>query len=407
MAEIYQELINFKNDVKDNIGDMNSMCSTLSEKIASLSTETTSAKASLDGSYQSVNKSTVLSNMEKMIKVLSDLEATVKSDLKGMIDKADNLVSLIGELEELKAKIDSENARANNMSLSEEERNSARSAANTDNGDFNKKHENAMDALNAMKGMGADFSFTIAYTPTSDPDPSEIVSTSFELKPTFVASNGIELDYYLYVPEYGREVTNLAQFNYMHGGGSNRGLKNEDAIRYGLGNALATGKYKPGCVVCIPVVREFNKAGYQALHELYMYVAKEYNTDPERQSIGGHSYGGIAASEIVNTHPGVYSGCVTLSGFDENVTQAFQNTPTLLITGKGENVSGNTGTYHSNKVAEEIKKMGGKANSTTIPGGHEKTNSDGFFTKVMTPDGEEEYPLDWVTKQKLSDNYNA
>ncbi len=404
MGEISSELKNFKTAVDPQLGAMDGMCQTIQDKIDSISHAADSAKNSIERNYFSNNKTTILRRLDKMNTVYSKIKSSVGSDLKGMVSQASSLVSMITDLENINKDIEEKQEKIKSCSLGTDPvsintANNLRNAVNILNNKFNSTHENAKRKLAALKALDGQISFVEEFSPNNNQiDLDDLQYGTFDLK-SFTASNGEVVDYYIYVPDYGKDVEGLPAMLYMHGGSTHQNLKSSDAIKYGLSSYIANKTITPSGIVIIPVVRNFDDRGVQALKELTDNVVEEYNVDTNRISVGGHSYGGITAFKLVNNYPDYFSSVVAISG-SEKVTNAFNGVKVWEFGGYYETSKSYTSIYHSQNTVNEINENGGEATLTTLHTGHAGTNKQTFGQEYMSPDGIMENPLEWALRQE-------
>lgn len=405
MGEISSDLKNFKASVGPNIGSMNSACDSIVDKIQDLSTSTTSFKGEVSNSYDSVNKNSVLARLDKVSSIYSQITSSVGSDLKGLISDAQTVVSLVEELEKINKDIEEQQSIINSSSGDSNEAKNNASAAqskiNELNIKFNEKHEEAKTKLASLKGKDGSIQFTSDFSPSNDEvDMADLQYGTFELH-EFTASNGITIKYWVYTPDYGKDVENLPLMLYMHGGSTHQKVSPERAVQYGLGNLVANKKITPSGIVVIPAVEDYTEEGVKALKELTDKAVADTHADPDRVSVSGHSYGGITSFRLINSYPGYFSCCVPISGVD-NVTEAFNGVKVWSFNGDSE--GGNTRTSYSSgeQAVRNINRIGGEAYMTTLQTGHSGTNKVTFEREYTSPEGEKINPIEWAFKQSRS-----
>ena len=222
---------------------------------------------------------------------------------------------------------------------------------------------------------------------------------------SYKASNGLEIKYYLYTPNYnGQNVSGLPVMLYMHGGGSDNSYSN--LLARGLSKSLKEQTINPSGICVIPFIRNFSdKRTIPALKEMLDNVVKTTNADPNRISISGHSNGGITTYRMINAYPNYFSAAIPISGF-EKVTDAFKNTKVWAFNGEYDH-----GTLTSNsgaaKAVNQINSIGGSATLYTYAGaGHGYVQDYTYQRTFMSPDGKEESPLEWAFRQRKPDVTN-
>ncbi len=137
----------------------------------------------------------------------------------------------------------------------------------------------------------------------------------------YTDKNGVGVDYYLYVPDYGKKVDNLPIHMYLHGSGETGG----GVLNCGLPNIISEEQINPSGIVICPqasTTDDFYNSDYQdALVNLTGTVADEYNGDPNRVSISGHSMGAIAGYQLIGRNPGYFSAFVPISGVPSSLDE--------------------------------------------------------------------------------------
>lgn len=409
MGQISSELLSFRDIVEPEIGPMSSSCNYLQEKVQSVNTSISAAKSGVDGNYSSNNKSTVLNKFDYISDILQKVSTSLGGDLQGMISDASGVVSLVNELEDINKEIEKQQAIINSANNSSKDDKSAasrkynaQSIINQKNSEFNEKHSEALQKLAALKSKDEDLSFANEFGASSELDMDSLKYGSYEKK-TFVASNGISIDYFIYVPDYGKEVEGLSVLEYMHGVGfENIG---DQIVTYGgLGEAIENKSVTPSGIVVMPHVKNGrlyeDKAYRDALAELPVKVCEEYNGDPNKISIGGVSYGGVTAVKMVNEHPDTFSAVVSACGSND-ITDAFNGVKTWFFNGRNE-ANNHTGRKYVGQQAEEIKKVGGTSQYTLFEDvwGHTNVGTKAFQNKYEDETGELIYPFEWAFKQE-------
>ena len=148
---------------------------------------------------------------------------------------------------------------------------------------------------------------------------------------------GLDIPYYVYTPDYGRDVTGTPTTLWMHGSaGSEDGwLKN------GLTSIVYNKDATPEGTIIMPFIKNHEAKGLTtALKNLTDKVVSETNGDTNKISVTGHSYGGIVTYRMVNDYPDYFAAAIPISG-SESVTDAFANTKTWIFCGTSEGGSGN------------------------------------------------------------------
>ena len=402
MGEISPELKQFKSSVEPEIGNMSSKCSSIQSTIQGLGTSASSAKSGISNYYQSTNKDTILSKFDYVGQIYQKIAASLGSDLQGMISDAGTLCEKVGELEKINEDIAAQQSIVNSNQGDTDAQKSKRNAANQKiselNKEFDEKHEEAKTKLSELKGRDSSLSFTTEFSPSAtEANLDNLQYGTFEAH-EFVASNGVKVQYWLYVPDYGKEVENLPVMLYMHGGSTTQNVSLDHAKQYGLTHHIAEKDVTPSGIVIMPAICDFNEKGRVALKELTDSVVEEYNCDTNRISVSGHSYGGITAYRLVNENPDYFSCVVPISG-SEKVTDAFNGVKVWSFNGTYENKAGYTSIMSGERAVEEVNEVGGEAKLTPLKTGHAGTNKITYLEENESPDGDVCNPLDWAFRQ--------
>ena len=222
---------------------------------------------------------------------------------------------------------------------------------------------------------------------------------SFAKQETFVASNGLKMEYYLYQPDYGQDVTGLPVMMYMHGGGSDNSISS--LLSRGLSKALNEKTINPSGIVIIPFIKDFtDKKTVPALKELTDYVVETYHADPNRISVSGHSYGGITTYRLINAYPDYYAAAIPISGWTDEVSDSFKNVKIWAFNGKLDTGSHTSWSGAVNAV-DKINNMGGNATLYTYEKyGHGYVQDKTYEGEFESPDGDTVSPLEWAFRQK-------
>ena len=222
---------------------------------------------------------------------------------------------------------------------------------------------------------------------------------SFE-KESFKASNGVTINYYLYIPDYGTEVEGLPVLMYMHGSGES----GNGTLNCGLPKFLSEKSTTPsGIVICpqAPSSSAYYQDNYlQALNELTTYIANQNNGDLNKISLSGHSYGAYVGYKLVNKYPNYYSAFVPISGPGQ-VSDAVKNVNLWAFHGSNDT----SVDYTSAKNAvSKLKNSGAPAEMHTFQGsGHGGVQNYTFEKEYQREDGQIISPLEWAFEQeKLS-----
>lgn len=401
MGEIAQSLKDFKSNIEPRLDSMSTFCDTLKEKLDKITAVTKVAESSIGSYYKSINQAAIARKFERINEIYTKINTSVESDLKGFVNESREVVDLVNKLVDYNKEIEEKRSIYNKIKDDESQKteaNSIRSAINTKSCEFTNTHTIALEKLNALRSKESTMKFIEEFSSdNTELNLDNLQYGTFELK-SFRASNGVEVEYYVYVPDYGKEVDNLPAMLYMHGGSRYQDVAADYAITYGLGEMIANKEITPSGIVIVPVMKNFAEEGIQAVKELTDEVVQEYNVDTDRISVSGHSYGGATAYKLINRYPNYFSCCVPISGA-ESVTKAFSNMKVWSINGSEEVGTSSTDIAFSKERMAFINSYGGEGYMTIIEGDHKGTNREAFANEYMSPDGEVENPLVWAFKQ--------
>lgn len=400
MGIINQELGNFKDTIGPLIDNMNSTYNILQDKIQMLSINTKTTRERIHNYYKSSNKVKVLDSISKMDNLLSEISMSIDNELKDIITDSYELVTMINELEEINIEIKNQEGiiKTSDSSVQNTDIINAQNIINSKNIEFNEKHNLALNKLNMMKNKNNRINFINENSnKNTNIDKKDLSYGTLESN-KFTASNGVTIDYYLYVPHNGKEVDNLPVMLYMHGRTSNPNLSLDEAVQHGLSSKIIKQEEIPSGFVIMPAVRNFSDEGVKALKELTDAVVAQNHCDTNRISVSGHSMGGITAYKLVNNYPGYFSCCVPISG-SYKVTDAFKDTKVWAFNGTMEKEDSSTSYDSCVRTVNAINSIGGNAYMTALKTGHVGTNNTTYGNIYESPDGEMIDPLEWAFKQ--------
>jgi dipeptidyl aminopeptidase/acylaminoacyl peptidase len=186
---------------------------------------------------------------------------------------------------------------------------------------------------------------------------------------SFTASNGVKIDYYVYVPKNidSEEELPLHLFLWPTRSQGPQGYFNV----HGLPALLRNGQDASGVVICpkLGADEKYTNSKMKALKELMDSYVKEYNLDENRISVSGQGGGGQAAINIATKYPnyfskvaGLYSSAATsdytkFASSKEEAENNIANNSILLIKsrGGGDYLNERSENY-TNKIYNELKK---------------------------------------------------
>ena len=332
-SSIDAELVNFKSRVEPSLSTMESTITIMISKITDLISLNTFTQTSISSVYSSENSQEILEKFTNINEIYNKINSSLEGDLKSILTKSSTLIEKIKSLEELKKEIelqeyniknagsyrsyssDSSNKRevdAHNAAV-RKKINDANAILDVKRPEFERLHEEAKTELSNLKSIDSNLSFVTEFKPVDLSMLSQyFVGSSFE-KLSYTASNGETIEYYLYVPEYSKEVENLPAHLYLHGSGGF-----SDGVLYGaLPYYLAKKDFQANSIIICPQGKGSNwrDQKYQAaLMELTNNVVSSYKADTNRISISGHSMGAIGGYELISKNPNYFSAFVPIAG---------------------------------------------------------------------------------------------
>ena len=406
MGTIPQDLANFKKIVEPNLPNMESSCTDLSDKIESCANYAKTAQDSFSSAYTSDNKQTILKKFDNIANLYEKISSSVSSDLGKMVSSSKEIVDLVTELEEINKKIEQQQAIVNGTKSDSDANKNAISAANTEidslNKDFKTKSEDATNKLTALKGMDAELQFVKDFTSTDYLSKiDQLNGGSFE-KQSYQASNGVVVNYYLWIPNYGEEVEGLPVHMYLHGSGET----GSGVLNHGLPKLIADGTVVPeGIVICPQAssMSDFGNKNYQAaLVELSTKMAEDHNGDTNKISLSGHSMGAIGGYKMINNYPGHFAAFMPISG-NGNCDAGVQQVKIWAFHGNLDNGQ-STDYSRAAQLVKQMQQMGKTAALHTFSGmGHAKVQEMTYQGEYENPDGETTSALEWAFRQSLLD----
>ena len=321
MAEsISSELVSFKDKVGSCISSMNPIVTTLSSKLDELSTASTFVQNSLSNVYSSENKQTVLNKFDKINNLYMRIKDSLESDMISILKESSTLLEKIKNLEIIRNEIVSQ--EGNLTSDDKQVVDNATSMLNSKRSEFNLLHSECKSLLNKLKGMDSSISFVDEFSIMDMSTLAKyLVGGSFE-KQSYTASNGVKIDYYIYIPEYSVEVGKLPIHAYFHGSGG-ESSDSKSVLGIGLPKLINNKSITPNGIVLAPYCPggKWDDANYQrAFIELVDNTVETHNGDSNRISISGHSAGAIGGYSFLARYPNYFSAFIPISGHAKYVT---------------------------------------------------------------------------------------
>lgn len=403
MRTIPQELVTFKKEVQDSLENMDTKYKEIVDKIDKIIKETDAAQEGINNNYNSANKETILSSFTTVTKTFTEIKTDLNTNLSAMINKSKEIIEKVTKLEEINTEIDRQDSIISAENSKTNPSNSIVSNSTTILDEKNKEFEQVKDEaeqkLKELKDM--DSSFRIKLEESKAGNLPTVTSGTFEKK-YFKASNGVNVSYYIYVPNV--ESTKGLPINmYIHGSGE----VGESVLEQGLAKQINDKEVIPQGIIICPQLKEqsdyYDSSYKQALVELTQEVVKTYQADQSRISLSGHSAGAIMNYNLVKAYPGYFSAMVPISGgeyLNSNDLAAFENIKIWAFHGDQDEHKERAG-YNNvvNKTVAPLKNAGCDVELTTLKGkGHSIQNSI-FNTTYQNEDNETINPLVWALQQ--------
>ena len=414
MAEIDQELLTFKAKVEPSLGAMESTVSQITDKLSNLTQASNATKDAFANCYNSENKSTILAKFDSINKVYSQISSSLQGDMKAILNSAKTLIAKVDELITLKQQIDADlsisgtrksyskdatRAEINEVEAHNKKVEEAEARLKTNQPLFETKKAEAKTLLNKLKGMDASLSFTTSFAHSIASSVTETITGRTFEKRYYKASNGYKLEYYIYIPEYGKDVTNLPVHVYLHGSGE----AGHGVLRQSLPRMLNKGKDVNGIVICpqSPDGKWNDTKLEDAVVELTSKVVQAYNADPKRISLSGHSNGAIGGYKVVLRYPDTFSAFVPISGGARSAIKKNEEKWESLSTTKIWACHGTNDTAVNYSYALEVEKNMAKYGNFKLTsfkkGGHGIQNK--VYDGKYEYDGKEWDIMDWCFAQ--------
>ncbi len=410
MGIISNELLQFKKNVEPHLNNMNSKCAEIVTAIQSIINATNSAQSSMNTYYDSSNKPTIMNSINTLNNKFTTISSSVDSSLKTFLSESSAIINDVNKLEKINKDIEDQQAIINNNPGEDNKtrRDNAQSIINSKQQEFKNIHDSAMLKLTSLKSKDDTLETEKEYSEVEGMDTSNLQFGSFGTKEYVV--NGQKIKCYVYVPDYGEEITDLPVMMYMHGASMEN--SGESIVTYGgLGEQLANRTVTPSGIVVIPYVQNGHlyedKAYRDALAQIPLMVADEYNGDKDRISLAGVSYGAVTAYRLVNEHPDTYSAVVTACGAEE-VTDAFEGMKVINYSGQGD-ANNHTGKSYVRNQTDRINQIGGQAQyyEYNDQWAHTNVGTKAFKETVTDEQGNRISVIEWLFRQKKGNNKKA
>ena len=406
MAEsIAAELVSFKDKVGSCISSMNTTVTTLCSKLDELSNASTSTQSSLSNVYSSENKQTVLNKFDKINNLYKRIKDSLESDMTSILNESSALLEKIKNLETIRNEIVSQ--EGNLYSDDKQVVDNATSILNSKRSEFNLLHSECKSLLNKLKGMDSSISFVEEFSIMDVSTLSKyLVGGSFERK-YYTATNGVKVEYYIYIPEYSIEVDKIPVHMYLHGAGEDNGGVLDAALPKMLQNG-----YEPNGIVICPQNTyggrsfEENEKFQDALIELTNQTIETYSGDPDRVSLSGHSAGAIGGYKLIARYPNYFSAFMPISGHANRITDggyddAWESLSEVNVWAFHGALDDSVKYKDAQTAIEKLRSMGSEDAElyTFEKWGHRHVQDKTFEGEYSYQGGEPINPLDWAFNQ--------
>ena len=429
---IPNDLLEFKNALEGKVDKVVSDAGDIAKSIGDVATISNTAKASVaeaykpaDGNNQAVAKLESLSTLVEAIS--SDVTSTASaaaSSANAIISDVNEMDSLIKDMEAQEGIVSKERAKKDPDKPNTSKISAAQSKIKEDESKFDELEAKAKSALEALKGM--DKSVQEVGSVGAAGDAKEVSKDDVTggattqlaeytkylnqlkygtfTKKRYADPNGVAIDYFVYVPDYGQKVSGLPTLMFMHGGGD-KGIGDHVCTDSCVGELIKNKSITPSGIVILPHVpvctANYENPKYRkALANLAVSVSKEYDGDPNRISVGGLSYGGVIAHKLITENPGTFSAVVSACGAND-VDSSYQGVSVWNFNGMAS-ATNHTDKKYVAKQTEAVKAAGGD----TMPyiqfkGQYAHTNVGNltFQQKQQDQDGNMVWVIEWAFSQ--------
>ena len=403
---ISSELISFKDKVGSCISSMNTSVTDLCSKLDELSNASTSVQTSLSSVYSSENKQTVLGKFDKISELYKKIKNSLESDMSSILTESSTLLEKITNLESIRNEIITQEG---NLSSSDSKTvENANSILASKRSQFNNLHSECKSLLNKLKSMDSTISFVEEFSVMDMATLSKYLTGGTFEKQSYTASNGVKIEYYIYIPEYSVEVGKMPIHAYFHGSGS-ESSDSRSVLGIGLPKLIKDKEVTPNGIVIAPFCPggKWDDPKYQkAFIELLDNTVETKNGDSSRISLSGHSAGAIGCYSFAARYPDYFSAIIPISGHAKYVTNGgYEN---AWDTMSNVNVWAFHGAldsrvkYSDGKDAiEKLRAMGNEDVDlyTFERWGHGEVQNKTFSGEYSYQGGDPINPLDWAFNQ--------
>lgn len=178
-----------------------------------------------------------------------------------------------------------------------------------------------------------------AQDPTTGKDEEGAHEEQIKFESKYVTDDGV-MPYALYTPSTINESEKTPLIVWLHGSGE-VGCGQETFFNSGLLKTMNKWRRQGfnAYVICPHLSGSYNTARWnrestkENLQKLLDQIIDEYNIDPERIIVVGHSLGGQGALYMAHELPEYFSRCVVLSGYNPGIDISEIKIPTIGFVG--------------------------------------------------------------------------
>jgi len=342
------ELLNAKEKLSSGTGKVTEICNTITSKLEEINSCSKTAVTNLSSNYQGDGLSKAVGAFTSIEAAVEGIKSSLAEGPLKAVSLANDLVSMVGELETLLETIEALEAEISRLSSAASSDNMAdrvnsrkadakRAELKEKETEFKQKHEKAKAILDELKALNPTIDIAVKEQQVAvDTGTGEVRAELQNLKEgtynkvVYTSKSGRTITTYIYLPKGANSTTGLPISFYMGGDGSTgRGLQG------GVGYEIRKGAQYSG-IVCILQAdndKDYSDGSYlDAAKEFSDNVVKTYNCDANRISISGYSYGGSGVQHMLERFPGYFAQAVILgqgvgaigreSGGDKNAAYA-------------------------------------------------------------------------------------
>ncbi len=414
--EIPQDLKQFKDTMSTGLSSITSVTTNITSKINELVIVVNQVKESVGGAYKSssdVNKAiTKLSNSSQII---NQMKEEINSTINEATSKSESEIQKVTELEQLLEKIEASESFIATERAKKEPDYSAISAEeaelNINNTKFDiikTEGETLLKELMAMDksvDVSSDSSNAPANTNslnTYTDQLSNLKHGSFTTQ-YYTASNGVKVEYNIYIPDNAEGVEGLPVHIFLHGSGCN----GKNALNTSLPELINNNKINPQGIVICPQAKtnsDFANPKWQAAFmEAVDRVVNETKADKNRISLSGYSNGGDAGYKLVQNYPNYFSAYVPIGASINHSTLNSDSLSRLNLWAFYGEKDGKVAIAKTEDMVDYLQACGASADLYLYEGeGHANVQYYTFERTFTDKNGRQVSVLDWAFNQVKS-----